>query len=208
MPLNTLGFPAPYDANNSQLTFGIFSLTDGFLGQGLSRRTTQRQINLVDNVSVQAGAHALKFGVDFRRLSPISQPFLYSQFPGFSDVPSAESGSLAFSSLEAQTDATFLFRNLGAFAQDTWRARPRLTLTYGLRWDVDVAPSTASGPSIPGVTGFNLQDLSQLSLGPTGMLASSKPKLRKRRSESWHCLPNRTIGELGNCASRRLRCVL
>ena len=168
VPLNTLGFPAPYDANNSQLTFGIFSLTDGFLGQGLSRRTTQRQINLVDNVSVQAGAHALKFGVDFRRLSPISQPFLYSQFPGFSDVPSAESGSLAFSSLEAQTDATFLFRNLGAFAQDTWRARPRLTLTYGLRWDVDVAPSTASGPSIPGVTGFNLQDLSQLSLGPTG----------------------------------------
>jgi hypothetical protein len=167
-PLNALGFPTPYDVNNSQLVFGIFSLTDGFLGEGLTQRTIQRQINLVDNVSVQAGTHALKFGVDFRRLSPISRPFLYSQFPGFNDVPSAESGSLAFSSVEAQTSAVFLFRNLGLFAQDTWRANPRLTLTYGLRWDVDVAPSTLSGPRIPGVTGFNLQDLSQLALGPSG----------------------------------------
>jgi len=167
-PLNTLGFPSGYDAHNSQLAFGIFSLTDGFLGEGLTQRTIQRQLNVVDNVSLQVGSHALKFGVDFRRLSPISRPFLYSQFPGFNDVPSAESGSLAFSSLEAQTNAVFLFRNLGVFAQDTWHARPRLTLTYGLRWDVDVAPTTLSGPKIPGVTGFNLEDLSQLALGPSG----------------------------------------
>src|SRR5581483_1896114 len=153
----SLGFPSPYDARNAQLIFGIFSLTDGFLGEGLTRRTIQRQINLVDNISVQAGSHSLKFGVDFRRLSPITKPFLYSQFAGFGDVPSAESGSLAFNSLEAQANAVFLFRNLGLFAQDTWRLRSRLTLTYGLRWDLDLAPSTASGPSIPGVTGFNLE---------------------------------------------------
>ncbi len=167
-PLNSLGFPSPYDAHNAQLIFGIFSLSDGFLGEGLTRRTIQRQINLVDNISVQAGSHSLKFGVDFRRLSPITKPFLYSQFAGFGDVPSAESGSLAFNSLEAQANAVFLFRNLGLFAQDTWRLRSRLTLTYGLRWDLDLAPATASGPSIPGVTGFNLEDLSQLALGPTG----------------------------------------
>ena len=167
-PLATLGFPEPYTPSNSQLVFGIFSLTDGFLGDGLTRRNIQRQINVVDNISVQAGTHALKFGMDFRRLSPISRPFLYSQFPGFNDVPSAGAGSLAFMSLESQVNAVFLFRNLGMFAQDTWRVRPRLTLTYGLRWDLDMAPSTLSGPNLPGVTGFNLQDLSQLALGPTG----------------------------------------
>src|SRR5581483_2962132 len=61
-PLSSLGFPSPYDARNAQLIFGIFSLTDGFLGEGLTRRTIQRQINLVDNISVQAGSHSLKFG--------------------------------------------------------------------------------------------------------------------------------------------------
>src|ERR1700677_3305997 len=47
---------------------------------------------------------------------------------------------------------------LGVFAQDSWRVVPRLTLTYGLRWDVDFAPSSTSGPSLLAVTGFNLND--------------------------------------------------
>jgi hypothetical protein len=168
VPLSSLSFPSPYTNQNAQLTFGIFSLIDGYLQAGLTRQNIQRQINLVDNISVQVGTHALKFGVDFRRLSPITRPFLYAQFPAFNDVPSAESGSLAFSSIQAQTNATFLFRNLGVFAQDTWRVRSRLTLTYGVRWDVDASPSTMSGASIPAVTGFNLQNLSQLALAPSG----------------------------------------
>src|SRR5260370_501162 len=43
--------------------------------------------------------------------------------------------------------------------------------TYGLRWDVDFAPSSAKGASISAVTGFNLSDLSQLALAPTGTRA-------------------------------------
>jgi hypothetical protein len=168
-PINSLSFPSPFTSQNSQLVFGIFSLIDGFAEEGLARQTIQRQVNLVDNVSLQAGSHALKFGVDFRRLSPISKPFLYSQFPGFADVASAESGSPVFTSIEAQTNATFLFHNLGVFAQDTWHALPRLTLTYGLRWEMDFAPSTSNGPQIPAVTGFNLQDLSQLALAKPGV---------------------------------------
>jgi outer membrane receptor protein involved in Fe transport len=41
-----------------------------------------------------------------------------------------------------------LFHNAGVYAEDTWRVNPRFTLTYGVRWDVDAAPSTASGASL------------------------------------------------------------
>src|SRR5260370_22390398 len=44
-----------------------------------------------------------------------------------------------------------IFQNFSLFAQDTWRVRPRLTITYGLRWDVDFTPKTSSGPSLPTV---------------------------------------------------------
>ena len=59
-----------------------------------------------------------------------------------------------------------IFRNLSWFGQDTWRATPRLTVTYGLRWDVDFSPKTSSGPSLPAVVNFN--DVSTLALAPLG----------------------------------------
>jgi len=169
IPLPSLPFPGSFTAQNSGLNFGIFSLTnDEGLQVGRLAANVQRQMNIVNSVALQAGSHGLKFGFDFRRLSPTLAPQEYSQQVDFTDVPSTQTGSPSFSVVSSGQAATLLFHNLGVFAQDTWRITPRVTLTYGIRWDVDFVPSSASGPSLPSMTGYNLSDLSNLALAPTG----------------------------------------
>jgi hypothetical protein len=171
VPLSSLPFPSPYTSQNAVLFFAINSLA--FNGaqfvDGRASNNVQRQFNVVDNVTIQKGSHGLKFGVDYRRLSPVFSPVQYSQGVFFNDVPSAQIGNVNnFLYLQSGVGATFLFRNFGLFAQDTWRISPRVTVTYGLRWDLDFVPSTSAGPNIPAVTGFNLSNLSNLALAPAG----------------------------------------
>ena len=171
VPFATLPFPSSsLTAENAAFAFLIFSLgsSNFVVAAGRNAGTRQQQINIVDSVSVQKGPHSLKFGVDFRRMSPEIKPRTYFQEPIFLDVPNAVKGNQFLTALNSNRDTTLLFRDLAMFAQDTWRIGARLTLTYGLRWDVDFVPSTISGPSLNAVTGFNLSNLSNLALAPAG----------------------------------------
>jgi hypothetical protein len=165
LTISDLGFPTPFDAESSSFAFQLFDGTSGlFLGDIASN--VQRQWNVVDGLSLQKGSHSLKFGIDYRRLLPSSAPPQYVQDPFFLDVSAAESGQLFFANLQAARGAALVFQNLGIFGQDTWRIRPSLTLTYGLRWDIDFAPSSRNGLDLQAVTNFG--DLSNLALAPNG----------------------------------------
>jgi hypothetical protein len=166
IPNSDLPLPTPLTTQNAQFSLTIAGAA-GF-SVGKIQSNTQRQINFVDSVSIQRASHNFKFGADYRRLSPIIDPNLYTQNLVFLDVPSTEAGNFLFGSVGGFEKANLLFQNIGLFAQDTWRIAPRLTLTYGIRWDVDVAPHTTSGPHLASATGVDLSNLANLALAAVG----------------------------------------
>jgi len=108
---------------------------------------TQRQWNLVDTVNLSLGRHQLKFGVDYRRLAPIALQgtptvsYYYGLIDGEGDV---ETNS-AFTYSQVSAPAYPLYQNFSAFAQDEWRVSPRLSVSLGLRWEVNPAPGVTQG---------------------------------------------------------------
>jgi len=105
---------------------------------------SQRQWNLVDTVSLSLGRHQFKFGTDYRRLAPfatVPSPDVFYFYISRSDV---EANS-AFGQGSAFGSAYPLYRNFSAFTQDEWRISQRLSLSLGLRWEVNPSPGVTQG---------------------------------------------------------------
>lgn len=173
-PITSPPFPDGYDLKNASFGFQAGFTTNGYLDVGAGEESLQRQIELVDNVAIQKGLHKVVFGVDYRRLSPKFAPSHYFQYVSFTNLPlscpqcGTEDGIVSYASTNQAITATFLFRTFSLFAQDTWRLKPRLTVTYGLRWGVEFPPKTTDGPSFPAIQNFSTTDFSQLELARAG----------------------------------------
>jgi Carboxypeptidase regulatory-like domain/TonB dependent receptor len=155
---------------------GIFTLEIigvGELIKGKEAIDEQRQVNLVDNLSVTKGSHQMKFGVDYRWLAPFSSPFSYRQFSEFSGMENTPGGALSGITALAlplgyQSNA-LLTQNFSFYAQDSWKIAPQLMLTYGLRWDINPALKGKNAANDPfTITGLN--DPATMSLAPRGTL--------------------------------------
>ncbi len=166
---DSLLFPPGYSSTDSGFLFLINGA--GQYAQGKIGTDEQRQINLVDNLSVVIRGHQLKFGVDYRWLAPFSSPFAYRQFIQFSGVTDTPGGALSGSALFVQPAAfqenALRSQNLSLYGQDTWNITPRLTATYGLRWDVN-PPLRGKDLANDPYTVVGLDDPATLTLAPRG----------------------------------------
>lgn len=138
-PPRSLAFPSPLTENSSvgwSFPNALYSINPGSTG-------LRRQINITDTLSWVKGNHFLKFGFDYRR-SPSRQELPDLQLTALFNTLAAAQNARATSVQYTVNNPRFTdyeWTNFGAFAQDSWRLTRRLTLDYGVRWDVNPPPT-------------------------------------------------------------------
>lgn len=166
--IETSGLPAFYVNGDGGFDFG-YAL--GVNACNCPLRETENQFQWVNNWTKIAGDHTVKFGADIRRAQQQRIPS-DSHRSGEIAFNASETGDFALDQLAGGNASTGL--GLGSyllglpatfnryytaydyypglrqtrlffFAQDSWRVTPKLTVTYGLRWE-DYLPQTAAKP--------------------------------------------------------------
>lgn len=166
LPLQSL-IPQSADPATSLYYLSIGGNDENTISPGTFSNNTQRQINLVDTLGWNRGAHSFKLGGDFRRLTPtFGGRFFSNTLTAATITDLIASGVASGTTSQINGYLSPRYQNFSMFAQDAWRATPRLTLTYGLRWEVNPAP-TGDDTSLPLVV-KGLANPSTATLAPKG----------------------------------------
>ncbi len=136
--------------------FDVDNATNFGSGLGVNRCNcplgeNERQFQIVNNWTHELGNHAIKFGADLRHAYNLRVPSDSNRAGVLQfqqrDTAAGGSGGLGYASFvlgevggfqryASNTATAYETQNRAFFyAQDTWRATPKLTLNYGLRWE-------------------------------------------------------------------------
>jgi hypothetical protein len=143
VPSNSVLFPSttPYTFGTSQALV-IFPGYEMEVRAGTSQANVERQLSFVDTFAWTVGVHQFKFGIDYRRINTSS-----GKRGGWFAFPQAYTsivaGTTDIVAPSARDPISISMNNYSLFGQDTWKATPHLTLTYGLRWEVNTPPESA-----------------------------------------------------------------
>ncbi len=148
-------------------------------GSGITYRNLLREskVQVVDNLTLNAGRHTLKLGTNnlFTEIYNLFWLFGAGQFNfnSLADFRARRPASYSRNIPEAGPKApetTFRIQEFSAYAQDEWQMTDRLLGTIGVRWDMSRYPtefkSVASVDALPNVglrTGSSPEDLGNIS---------------------------------------------
>jgi Carboxypeptidase regulatory-like domain/TonB dependent receptor-like, beta-barrel len=191
-PPDSVLFPSPQSSSNGFLGFfGDFNPFGLKYDVGKIADNRQHQINVTDGLSWVAGPHRMKFGVDYRRLNPEEGSLTYQLEYVFGSVASILANSVPEAFVASRTaDVQMVISNWSLYAQDTWGIAHNLTVTYGLRWDYNTAPSSPNGT--PPFTVNQVSDLKTATIAPVGtpLWHPQKDDFVPRLGLAWQARPN------------------
>lgn len=160
------GIPGTYVNAAPEPYLNITGVGTSYVYAGTSSNKLS-QWNLTDTFSVTVGHHAVRTGFDLRHIQADNAPIaaaVYGYFYSRQQMTTNQTNSAQITKRIANSP---VIREFAAFVQDDWRIRPNLSISSGVRWDVNPAPTGANGQDAYTLRG-NVSQPSTLTLAPRG----------------------------------------
>lgn len=149
------------DTSLPRFDFGFIDFRINPLGPAqFEQKRTGVVYHFLDTLSTVRGNHSLKFGVDIRLNRRAAESFTQNTLTYFS-MNDLRNNAPFIIARAGHPELNYANENFSFFANDDWKAHPRLTLNLGLRYEV----STVSREKEGRLQNFNLATLSYTPAG-------------------------------------------
>jgi hypothetical protein len=144
-PMTSFLFPPTLSPTcNALVRFSIGGVGQVVVGREGVRQ--QRQFQSITSAAWTGGKHALRFGVDYRRINPLRHDATNVLSALADDINALTDKKFLWLGFSEAVDRSTEVSELSLWGQDTWQVSQRLTLTAGLRWEYNPPPSVQGKP--------------------------------------------------------------
>jgi hypothetical protein len=164
--INAFGIPGSYSSSAPQPNFSVAGVGTSYIGP-FNSANSLRQWNLVDTLNLAIGRHVVRAGIDERHITSPLTPIELGVYPTFTTRQQMLTNTASYTSFQKHVPATPILNEFSAFVQDEWHVAVPLTLSMGLRWELNPPPSEANGKTLYTLRG-DVNNPATLSLAPAG----------------------------------------